>query len=184
MSTIVTNVWVSPEQPYSLICQERPSYSHFWAKFKTPTVRDWWDIKPQASQDLALWDTLLISSNLGCEVRNFRPASIPTELLKPIWGEIFLSKHDEMVISRQCSQLWWGPGSTVKNPHPMLEIAVNAMSMAENYKCPYWNSVADMPNKVYQSMRLVSNLYSSIMETNRRTEQLKNFTTKGGRLNG
>lgn len=174
--------------------------TRFYARWREITVSRWKKIadrsfdKPQSPPEMErkLWEYLLIDSNLLDGIRGrqkhdeegkllpeamdlilkFVPSRLPHTLLTPILRSVRIEPRDMEIIKFQCQQLWLGKGTKISNPHPLLEEAVSAMVLKERYGMPSFNTIGDMPYKLYVAFRVISGYYSDIQEMNMQTRDL------------
>lgn len=113
------------------------------------------------------------------------PAYIVSHLVTPVFRMPVLSNQEQERIKRECYQLWIGKGASVSGGHPLLISAVTGMMLKERYGVGLYQSVGEIPQKLLETMRLVSSFYADIMDMNGQNVRLREEAMrKAGLLKG
>ena len=180
--------------------EPKKNYEFIEAHWREPTVRLWKKVNKNLSSkigpyelEINIWKYLLLhcsvfdqytnlnkfdqEGNLSEEalniIKNYKPGFLITQLIKPLIKETSLTVGEVETIQRQCQMLWLSHGSRVHDLHPIVEDAIVSMVFKEKYGIPTHQSVDDMPQRTFMLYKLVSNLYSEMMEMNQTSERLR-----------
>jgi hypothetical protein len=142
------------------------------------TVRSWEEVlggcsgPPRPGEvEWECWRRLLRGTNLGGRaiewpsgptprevlrgVRECRPAWIPRALVGPLVASTTLTPSEEEEIRAQITRLASRPGTTLREVHPLVRLALNAERLAERLSIPWAQDVLSLPPRTYQGLALV-----------------------------
>jgi hypothetical protein len=117
-------------------------------------------------------------------ILSYTPPWIPRLLVTPLIESTLLTPEEEHRIKQECYTLWLGQGSTVNDPHPLLERAVSSMSQYERYGIPLYPTTQEVPLKLMRVMRLVSQNYSEVQGLNQRSNYNQEIAARQAGLRG
>lgn len=163
-----------------------------WGTWREPTVGLWrrgglFRAGEQRVWEYALLDTSLtrvthienrLSPETLQEILRYIPGMVPSRLVRQYLDQVTVTSRESLRIERECYSLWAGSGSSVRNPHPDLEVVVTAMGLYDKLGVRTWDSLDDIPVKTYHVMRQVLVLYSQIMDQNTRSVALRQKAIK------
>ncbi len=166
---------------------ERLAQTTYWATWKVVTVGLWKRVLTSrgpfsAVDERLVWQHWLYESNLGSadNIGQVRPGFVPFRLYKEVVRANVLSREDQARIKRECHLVVMS-GSTVRNPHPLFEEALSAMNMKERYGVVTHSSINEMPYRVYEAYRIVSQSVNQINEQKRSLKELQQQAAEASR---
>ena len=203
MKTFTVEVDISQLDGFYVFDNKGLNYFHHWATWRIPTYKYWNKVLGKDDCDFSLlkttpaemeyriWKYLLLDTSLVPEeitvlneegettdealsfILNTIPPQLPQRLQNPIITKSQLTQKELNRIEQECYTLWCGKGSSVADPHPLVEKVVNAMGMHERFGIPVYKDADDIPQREYAAMRYILMVYGKIMDLNETQRALK-----------
>jgi hypothetical protein len=115
----------------------------------------------------------LLSEGLYQEILRFSPPVIPSALVREFLKTTSLSRQESLRIERECMTLWRQEGGSVRNPHPLLEEVITAMSLYEKFGILTWGNLDQIHVKTYLVIRKVLEAYATSQSLNMKEDALR-----------
>jgi len=161
---------------------EKGEANEHFVEWREPTMRAWDRVLSRQQnpflEEERMWRFMLLETSLagGIKVENdetpeadlkklmrFRPSALPAFMVQELRKEVQMTSEEMNRIERECFTLWGSAGGNLRNPHPLLEKVISAMSLYDKLGIVQWPSPEDIPVKTYTAIKHVLNCYARIM---------------------
>jgi hypothetical protein len=112
---------------------------------------------------LYCWRSACLSHTLG-DLDGFRPWFVPNLLVDQYVRRLFLAPEERQVVSEQIRSMYAGTSRTVTDPHPLVQLAATAVTMAEIAKVPMWATLTEAPARAVETIRILAEIQEWAIE--------------------
>jgi len=184
---VKTSLFLIEHKGRFLIRKEPPG-REIYAVWKDLSMRLWEEMTQGKSDIGALyltaWSVALEETNLFGDVtkswgpteqerlKEFIPGKVPRTLVKKYVTSAALTPQELKTIEYQCERLFrYDMG--IDNPHPLLDKVLTAMLLKEKYGIPMYRDHGELPQKVLNAMKVITNLQSELNTAKTRQKALE-----------
>jgi hypothetical protein len=169
-----------------------PNSTFYYADWKIPTVKLWWEInknKNLATQESLAWEILLETTNLVepgqptekvlAGIKSFVPASLPHFLASELLKTTNLTHLEILQMEREAQVLWNTQASLAgRKFHPILEKVSNAIIFYEKLGVISFPDLDEIDTRTYQGILHALNCYGKMISLKQEAARMRNMAIR------